>query len=132
MMIIGGIAELMFGVKAERRSLESIAKPLTVEDSPKGAAVPAPGRISPRRWSLLWWRSRARASGVGRATAQAFAREGATVGLIARGQEALLPPQRRSSRSAGSRSCWSAMSLTRGPSRRRRASSSGTAASTCG
>ena len=28
-------------------------------------------------------------SGVGRATAQAFAREGATVGLIARGQEAL-------------------------------------------
>jgi MFS family permease len=29
MMIIGGIAELLFGVRAERRSLESIAKPLT-------------------------------------------------------------------------------------------------------
>lgn len=29
MMIIGGAAELMFGVNAERRSLESIAKLLT-------------------------------------------------------------------------------------------------------
>jgi hypothetical protein len=29
MMIIGGVAELLFGLKAERRSLESIAKPLT-------------------------------------------------------------------------------------------------------
>jgi hypothetical protein len=34
MMILGGLAELIFGVKAERESLESIAKPLTVEDSP--------------------------------------------------------------------------------------------------
>ncbi len=42
MMILGGLAELVFGVKAERESLEDIAKPLTVEDSPKGAAVPAP------------------------------------------------------------------------------------------
>ncbi|MFZ1924988.1 MAG: MFS transporter [Solirubrobacteraceae bacterium] len=33
MMILGGLAELIFGVKAERESLESIAKPLTVEDS---------------------------------------------------------------------------------------------------
>ncbi len=40
-MIIGGIAELVFGIRAERQSLESIAKPLTVEDSPKGAAVSA-------------------------------------------------------------------------------------------
>jgi MFS family permease len=29
MMIIGGIAELVFGINAERRSLESIARPLT-------------------------------------------------------------------------------------------------------
>jgi MFS family permease len=29
MMIIGGIAELLFGVKAERKSLEAIARPLT-------------------------------------------------------------------------------------------------------
>jgi zinc transporter ZupT len=29
MMIIGGIAELLFGINAERRSLEDIAKPLT-------------------------------------------------------------------------------------------------------
>jgi MFS family permease len=34
MMILGGLAELVFGVKAERESLENIAKPLTVEDSP--------------------------------------------------------------------------------------------------
>jgi MFS family permease len=32
-MILGGIAELLFGVKAERQSLESIAQPLTVEDA---------------------------------------------------------------------------------------------------
>ncbi|HEY2536341.1 MAG TPA: MFS transporter [Solirubrobacteraceae bacterium] len=38
MMILGGLAELVFGVKAERQSLESIAKPLTVEDSPHRAA----------------------------------------------------------------------------------------------
>jgi MFS family permease len=42
MMILGGLAEIAFGVKAERESLEDIAKPLTVEDSPKGPAVPAP------------------------------------------------------------------------------------------
>jgi MFS family permease len=41
MMILGGLAELLFGVKAERASLESIAKPLTVEDSPKTSTVPA-------------------------------------------------------------------------------------------
>jgi MFS family permease len=41
MMILGGMAELVFGVKAEGESLESIAKPLTVEDSPKVAAAPA-------------------------------------------------------------------------------------------
>jgi MFS family permease len=32
-MILGGVAELFFGVKAERQSLESIAQPLTVEDA---------------------------------------------------------------------------------------------------
>ena len=42
MMILGGVAELLFGVKAERESLEDIAKPLTVDDSSKVAAVPAP------------------------------------------------------------------------------------------
>jgi MFS family permease len=34
MMIIGGVAELIFGVKAEGESLENIAKPLTAEDRP--------------------------------------------------------------------------------------------------
>jgi MFS family permease len=32
MMILGGLAEIAFGVRAERESLERIAKPLTVED----------------------------------------------------------------------------------------------------
>ncbi len=41
MMILGGLAELLFGVKAERESLESIAKPLTVEDSATGV-LPSP------------------------------------------------------------------------------------------
>lgn len=42
MMIIGGLAELAFGVKAERESLEDIAKPLTVEDTRSpDADVPA-------------------------------------------------------------------------------------------
>lgn len=34
MMMLGGLAELVFGIRAERKSLESIAKPLTVEESP--------------------------------------------------------------------------------------------------
>jgi hypothetical protein len=33
MTILGGLAELVFGVKAEGESLEQIAKPLTVEDA---------------------------------------------------------------------------------------------------
>jgi len=36
-MILGGIAELLFGVKAEGQSLESIAQPLTVEEDHSGA-----------------------------------------------------------------------------------------------
>ena len=39
-MILGGVAELLFGVKAERQSLESIAQPLTVEDA--GGSRPTP------------------------------------------------------------------------------------------
>jgi MFS family permease len=34
MMIVGGIVELIFGIKAERQTLEDIAKPLTAEDTP--------------------------------------------------------------------------------------------------
>jgi MFS family permease len=41
MMAIGGVAEIVFGVKAERESLESIAKPLTVEDAPSAAPATA-------------------------------------------------------------------------------------------
>jgi MFS family permease len=38
-MIIGGIAELVFGVKAERESLESIARPLTVAEADSSAGA---------------------------------------------------------------------------------------------
>ena len=41
-MILGGLAELVFGVRAERESLESIARPLTAEDAQKPAAPAAP------------------------------------------------------------------------------------------
>jgi MFS family permease len=39
-MIIGGIAELLFGVKAERESLESIAQPLTVAEAGESSSPP--------------------------------------------------------------------------------------------
>jgi MFS family permease len=45
MMIIGGLAELLFGVNAERRSLESIAKPLTAA-GPQSASTPSAGPFS--------------------------------------------------------------------------------------
>jgi MFS family permease len=41
-MILAGLAELVFGVRAERASLESIAKPLTAEEAEKPAAPTAP------------------------------------------------------------------------------------------
>jgi len=44
-MIIGGLAELMFGLKAERQSLESIARPLTAADADSGEDE---SQLSPR------------------------------------------------------------------------------------
>ncbi len=41
-MILGGVAEILFGVKAERKSLESIARPLTAEDDGGAGAQMAP------------------------------------------------------------------------------------------
>jgi MFS family permease len=50
-MVIGGLAELFFGINAENQTLENIAKPLTAEDKPadssggsggSGGASPAP------------------------------------------------------------------------------------------
>ena len=39
-MVIGGLAELFFGINAENQTLENIAKPLTAEDKPSdGGAV---------------------------------------------------------------------------------------------
>jgi MFS family permease len=51
-MALGGIAELIFGVRAEGRSLESVAKPLTAEEAEaleSGAEAPAaPGTEAER------------------------------------------------------------------------------------
>jgi hypothetical protein len=38
MMIIGGLVELVYGIKAEGRGLEDIAQPLTAEDAAVGSA----------------------------------------------------------------------------------------------
>jgi len=78
-MILGGLAELVFGVNAERQSLESIAKPPTVEDSPRGALSPHRPVRSYADGAFGGGHDE-RELGVGRATAQAFAREGTTVG----------------------------------------------------
>jgi hypothetical protein len=40
-MIFGGIIELIFGIKAEGKSLEDITKPITATDGPAPDAVPA-------------------------------------------------------------------------------------------
>jgi hypothetical protein len=53
-MIVGGLAEIAFGVPAERKPLEQVAEPLTAEDAaqaPSGPRQPprrrAPGRYRP-------------------------------------------------------------------------------------
>jgi MFS family permease len=48
LMIAGGIAELVLGVNAERRSLEDIAQPLTAEEADEGSA-PQQGRLRTAR-----------------------------------------------------------------------------------
>jgi hypothetical protein len=40
-MAVGGAAELLFGVHAERTPLENIAKPLTVVDAVRATVTPA-------------------------------------------------------------------------------------------
>jgi MFS family permease len=40
-MAVGGIVELIYGVKAEQTPLEDIAKPLTAEDAERADAIPA-------------------------------------------------------------------------------------------
>ena len=49
LMIIGGVVEIAFGVKAERKGLEAIAKPLTEVTSSAKSAVKAPGPATTRR-----------------------------------------------------------------------------------
>ncbi len=48
-MAIGGIAEILFGVKAEQEQLEDIAKPITAEDAEREEPEEAPERPSPAR-----------------------------------------------------------------------------------
>ncbi|MFD0899323.1 MFS transporter [Actinomadura sediminis] len=58
-MALGGLAELFFGVRAERTSLENIAKPLTVEEaeedegSPSGEPAAGAGETRPERRAAL-------------------------------------------------------------------------------
>ena len=49
LMIIGGLVEIVFGVKAERRGLEGIAKPLTAVDNAVGGGVERAGEATARR-----------------------------------------------------------------------------------
>jgi MFS family permease len=50
LMIVGGLVEIVFGVKAERRSLEGIAKPLTaVESAVKSGVSRAGSKVTPGR-----------------------------------------------------------------------------------
>jgi MFS family permease len=44
LMIVAGLVEIFLGVKAERRSLEDIARPLTAQDEPAGAAAQRSGQ----------------------------------------------------------------------------------------
>ena len=56
-MALGGIVELLFGVKAEQQALEGIAKPLSAEDAED---EPPPGRRLDRRRRWAEPRSRRR------------------------------------------------------------------------
>jgi MFS family permease len=49
LMILGGLAEIAFGVKAERRRLEGIAKPLTAVSTAVRGGVARAGRVTPGR-----------------------------------------------------------------------------------
>jgi len=48
LMIVGGLAEVAFGVKAERRGLEGIAKPLTAVETAARSTRARAGRAAPR------------------------------------------------------------------------------------
>ncbi len=47
MMIIGGLVELVYGIRAEGRGLEDIAQPLTVADAEGGGSPPAASAPAP-------------------------------------------------------------------------------------
>jgi MFS family permease len=57
-MAVGGIAELLFGVKAEQKQLEDVAKPLSAQEQPKRSRLrryrPGPGQLSTSPGMRLW------------------------------------------------------------------------------
>src|SRR4051794_20066470 len=59
-MALGGVAELLFGVRAEQQSLENIAKPLTAEEAEAAPAPPPPRTDAEERVRQRGERHRAR------------------------------------------------------------------------
>jgi MFS family permease len=55
-MAWGGVAELLFGVRAEQRQLEDIAQPLTAKEAEEREEAPAAEPERPRRARLERWR----------------------------------------------------------------------------
>ena len=49
LMIVGGVTEIVFGIDAERRGLESIAKPLTAVKTAAQGGVARAGAAARRR-----------------------------------------------------------------------------------
>ena len=49
LMIVGGVVEIVFGVKAERRGLEGIARPLTAVTNSVNTGVKRTGAATTRR-----------------------------------------------------------------------------------
>jgi hypothetical protein len=49
LMVIGGVVEALLGVKAEGRSLESIARPLTAQDAKSGGSEGGEREKAPAR-----------------------------------------------------------------------------------
>jgi len=80
-MALGGIAELLFGVRAEQQSLENIAKPLTVEEAelllplPLSPEAPPAAEAYHEQHEALRWREQAEGERAAAAEHRALAQE---------------------------------------------------------
>ncbi len=80
-MALGGIAELLFGVRAEQQSLENIAKPLTVEEAelllplPLSPEAPPDAEAYHEQHEALRWREQAEGERAAAAEHRALAQE---------------------------------------------------------